>query len=105
MLVELRRYTIVPGKLKDYLNVYQEYGMSPQKRHIGEPIGYFISEIGTLNQVVHLWAYEDYADRKTRRAACEADPDWQRYKKMTAEGGYLQMQESQLLNSAPWSRI
>jgi hypothetical protein len=105
MLVELRRYTIAPGKLKDYLGVYREYGMPPQKRHIGEPIGYFISEIGTLNQVVHLWAYEDYADRQKRRAACEADPDWQKYKKMTAEGAYLQQQESQLLNSAPWSRI
>lgn len=105
MLVELRRYTVVPGKLKDYLTVYKEFGMSPQRRHIGEPIGYFISEVGTVNQVVHLWGYEDYGDRLRRRAACEADPDWQKYKKMTSEGGFLQLQESQLLNSAPWSRI
>jgi hypothetical protein len=76
-----------------------------QRRHVGDPLGYFISEVGTLNQVVHLWGYKDAADRFTRRAAMEADPDWTAYKKMTAEGRYIQQQENQLLNSAPWSKI
>jgi hypothetical protein len=35
----------------------------------------------------------------------EADPDWQKYKRMTEEGGFLQLQESQFLTSAPWSKI
>ncbi|PLZ03230.1 NIPSNAP family protein [Burkholderia sp. WAC0059] len=105
MLVDLRRYTIVPGKLKAYLAVYEQYGLPVQRRHVGEPLGYFISEVGTLNQVVHLWGYKDFEDRRTRRAAMEADPDWAAYRKMTAEGGYLQLQENQLLFSAPWSKI
>jgi len=105
MLVDLRRYTVVPGKLKAYLSVYQEYGMPSQKRHLGDPIGYFISEVNTINQVVHLWAFQDHADRQRRRAAMEADPDWQKYKSMTEAGGFLQLQESQFLTSAPWSKI
>ncbi|ARP83383.1 NIPSNAP family protein [Bordetella genomosp. 9] len=105
MLIELRRYTIVPGKLKEYLSLYQERGFPAQRKHVGEPVGYFISEIGTVNQVVHLWKYEDFADRQARRAAMEADPDWQAYKKLTAAGAYIQLQESQLLNPAPWSKI
>jgi hypothetical protein len=79
--------------------------MPPQQRHVGEPVGYFISEIGVVNQVVHLWRYEDYADREARRAALEKDPAWQEYKQMTAAGGFIQQQESQILKSASWSRI
>lgn len=105
MLIELRRYTIVPGRLKEYLSVYASHGMSPQQRHVGEPIGYFISEIGIVNQVVHLWQYENYADREARRAALETDPDWQKYKQMTAAGAFIQQQESQILKSAPWSKV
>lgn len=105
MLVDLRKYTIVPGQLKAYLAVYETYGLPVQRRHVGDPLGYFISEVGTLNQVVHLWGYQDASDRFTRRAAMEADPEWTAYKKMTAEGRYIQQQENQLLLSAPWSQI
>jgi hypothetical protein len=105
MLVDLRRYTIVPGKLKAYLAVYESHGLPVQRRHVGDPLGYFISEVGTLNQVVHLWGYQNFEDRQLRRAAMEADPQWTIYKKMTAEGGYIQQQENQLLLSAPWSKI
>ncbi len=105
MLVDLRRYTIVPGLLKQYLAVYEEFGLPVQRRHVGDPLGYFISEVGTLNQVTHLWGYEDAADRQSRRAALENDPDWRAYKRKTADGRYIQQQENQLLVSAPWSKI
>jgi NIPSNAP len=104
MLVDLRRYTIVPGQLKAYLALYEKYGLPVQRRHVGDPLGYFISEVGTLNQVVHLWGYESFEDRQRRRAAMEADPDWTEYKKMTAQG-YIERQENQLVMSAPWSKI
>ena len=51
MLVDLRRYTIMPGQLKAYLALYEKYGLPVQRRHVGDPLGYFISEVGTLNQV------------------------------------------------------
>lgn len=105
MLVDIRRYTLVPGQLKAYLAVYEAHGLPVQRRHIGEPLGYFISEVGELNQVVHLWGYEDACDRQRRRAEMEADPAWAEYKKLTAEGRYIQRQENQLVVSAPWSRM
>jgi hypothetical protein len=104
MLVDLRRYTIVPGQLKAYLALYEQYGLPVQRRHVGDPLGYFISEVGTLNQVVHLWGYESFEDRQRRRAAMEADADWTEYKKMTARG-FIERQENQLVMSAPWSKI
>lgn len=105
MLVDLRRYTIVPGRLKAYLGVYEEFGLPVQRRHLGDPAGYFISEVGTLNQVVHLWTYADFEERLARRAAMEADPQWVEYKKITAQGQYIEKQENQILLSAPWSLI
>src|SRR5450756_2473723 len=32
--------------------------------------------IGPLSQLVHMWAYEDLADREARRAKLAADPAW-----------------------------
>ena len=76
MIVDLRTYTLVPGRLKAYLELYEKEGLPIQIRHVGKPIGFFTTEIGTLNQVVHLWGYQSLADRERRRAALESDPDW-----------------------------
>ena len=40
-----------------------------------ELIGYFTTEIGTLNQIVHMWGYESMAQRQERRTALYSDPD------------------------------
>jgi len=31
-------------------------------------VGFFVSDIGPLNQVVHLWAYDSLAHREAARA-------------------------------------
>ncbi|MGI9436498.1 MAG: NIPSNAP family protein, partial [Geminicoccaceae bacterium] len=46
---------------------------------------------------IHVWAYEDAADRAKRRAAMQADPDWQAFLKKSAEAGNLIAQENQIL--------
>ena len=50
-----------------------------------------------MNQIVHIWVYEDAADRAKRRAAMQADPDWQAYLKKSAEAGYLENQVTKLM--------
>lgn len=39
-----------------------------QTDHLGQLIGFFFTEIGVVNQVVHIWAYESLDDRLVRRA-------------------------------------
>src|SRR5205823_5849665 len=58
MIVEERIYTMQPGKVQEWLAFYGERGLPIQNRLLGKLIGFFSSEIGTLNQVVHLWAYD-----------------------------------------------
>jgi NIPSNAP len=81
VLVELRTYTTQPGKLGEYLALYEAEGLAVQKRILGRMVGYYRSEIGALNQVVHLWAYADLVERAERRQALLADPGFKAYVK------------------------
>ena len=105
MLVDHRTYTVKPGTMAKQMALYQEYGLVPQKRHLGEPLAYLIAESGELNTYVHIWVYKDAADRATKRAAMQADPDWQVFMRKNAEAGYLIKQENKLMTPAPFAPI
>lgn len=79
MIVEQRTYTSHPGKWRDYLALYEAEGLEIQKRILGRMVGYYTTEIGALNQIIHLWAYDDLNDRATRREALLADSGWKAY--------------------------
>ena len=79
MFVELRTYTFHPGKLPEFLRAYEEEGLEVQKRILGNMVGYYTTEIGMMNQVVHMWGYDDLKEREVRRAALAADKTWRGY--------------------------
>jgi hypothetical protein len=84
------------------MKLYEEHGKAPQEKDLGEPVLYGITETGVVNSYIHVWAYEDAADRATRRAAMQADPDWQNFLKRSAEAGNLISQQNQILTAAPF---
>jgi hypothetical protein len=102
MLFDVRTYTCRPGTIKQHMELYAELGMGAQKRHLGEPVFYGITETGPVNSYVHIWAYENAGDRETKRAAMWADPEWQNYTRQSAEKGYLIAQENKLMTPAPF---
>ena len=97
MLIDMRSYTCKPGMLQKHIELYKEFGMAPQTRALGQPVAWMTTETGNINQFVHLWAYENAADREKKRAAMEADADWQEYKRRSAELGALVHQENRLM--------
>jgi NIPSNAP len=105
MLIDHRTYTVKPGTMAKQLALYQEYGLVPQKRHLGEPLAYLITESGEVNTYVHIWVYKDAADRAARRAAMAADPEWQVYLQKTGEAGYLIAQRNNLMTPAAFAPI
>ena len=105
MIIDLRTYTLKPGKVADYLELYEREGLPVQTRYLGPPVGYFVSEIGELNQLVHIWKYESMADRERKRALLEADPEWTAYRAHSAQAGYLHSQENQILKSVSFSPL
>lgn len=101
MLLEIRTYTIKGGQLGAYLQGYEAKALAIQQRHLGRLVGYFVPETGELNQVVHLWAYDDMADRTSRRNAMKADPGWASVREML--GGLVDRMESRLLYPTAFS--
>ncbi|WP_315924031.1 NIPSNAP family protein [Mesorhizobium sp. SP-1A] len=79
MIVEERIYKIKPGKLARYMQLVREEGLAIQQPILGNLIGYFQTEIGPLNHVVHLWGYRDLNDRAERRKRLAEDPAWQAF--------------------------
>ncbi len=77
MILEMRTYRMKVGAVPAYLRIVGEEGIEVQRGHLGQLVGYFFTEIGPLNEIVHVWAYADLVDRDERRTALAADPRWQ----------------------------
>ena len=69
MLIDHRTYRVKPGTVQAHLDIYEQYGFAAQTPHLGKPVAYMFAESGDLNTIVHIWAYEDAADRAKQRAA------------------------------------
>jgi len=103
MIVDERSYRLVPGKLKEWQALYEKEGLPVQSRILGNLIGFFVTEIGTLNTIVHLWGYENFAEREKRRAQMNADPAWQAY--LAKAAPFVQRMENRILTPLPFSPI
>lgn len=105
VLIDHRTYVIKPGKMQAHLEIYKKYGYQAQVRHLGKPLAYMYAESGELNTIVHIWTYKDAADRAARRAAMQADPEWQLYLQKNAEAGYLLSQKTSLMVPADIDQV
>lgn len=83
MIVDHRVYTIVPRGMPEFLEVFERLAMPILLRHLGRPLAFYTSSIGPLNQVVHLWGYEDLADFERRSLARDADVEFAAYLQAT----------------------
>ena len=101
MIIEERIYTCHVGKAKLYVSMYEKEGLAIQRPILGNLVGYFTTELGPLNQVVHLWAYEDLNDRARRRERLLSDERWKVYAAKVQP--LVLSQENKILVPAPFS--
>lgn len=102
MIFDMRTYVCRPGTIAAHLKIYEQYGWGPQTKHLGQPVFYAVTETGVVNSYVHIWCYEDAADRAKKRAAMQADPGWQEFMKKSAELGALVSQTNAIMNEVPF---
>lgn len=102
MILDHRTYTCHPGRIRRHMALYEGHGWAAQRRHLGEPLVYAAVETGDVDAYVHIWAYEDAADRARRRAPPAADPEWQAFLKLSAESGNLARRVNTILTPAPF---
>ena len=105
MIVDLRIYTCRPNRAAEFVALYEAHAWPLQQKHLGRCLGWFTTQEGQLNQVVHLWAYESQADREQRRNALAADPAWGEYLARVAQADVLIAMENRLLKPADFSPV
>jgi hypothetical protein len=74
VIYEIRTYQIAPGSLAEVEKRFGE-GYEYRKKY-SELTGFFHTEVGPLNEIVHIWGYKDLADRARIRAEAAKDPNW-----------------------------
>ena len=76
MIYELRTYTVKPGTVGDMVKAASTVSRDIRKDDYGKLEGYWSTEIGPLNQVLHMWSYRDFEERAKLRAELSKNPRW-----------------------------
>ncbi len=77
MIHELRIYRCVPGRLPALLNRFQTITLAIWARHGIRQAGFWTTVVGESNLDLHyLLEWESLAERETKWAAFQADPEW-----------------------------
>ncbi|MBV8662204.1 MAG: NIPSNAP family protein [Hyphomicrobiales bacterium] len=75
MYYEMRTYGIQVGKMDEYLALVEKVGLPILQRY-QKLVGWWRSEHGELNQVVHMWVWKSLDERIQQRTALYKDQEW-----------------------------
>jgi NIPSNAP len=76
VIYELRTYTVKPGGVGDMVKAASTVSRDIRGDDYGKLEGYWWTDIGALNQVMHLWSYSDFNERARLRKELAANPRW-----------------------------
>lgn len=94
-LVDHRIYTIRLRKMGEFVEVFDRLAMPVLLQTLGHPLGFYVSQIGPLNQFVHQWAYASLADYERRSQARDSHPAFAAY--LSASEHLIVAQENRLI--------
>jgi len=96
MIIEMRTYTLQPGTLAE---VEKRFGASlPNREKHSKLAAFWHTEVGPLNQIIHVWAYDSFEQRAKVRTAATKEEGWP---PPTRE--FIVSQQSEIFNPAPFS--
>jgi len=96
MIIEMRTYLLRPGTVPNFMQRFAE--ALPARRQFSPLGAFFHSEIGTLNQVIHVWPYKDFEERERIGAEARKTGKWPPNVRE-----FILTQENKLLQPAPFS--
>ncbi len=74
MIVEMRTYTLQPGTTAQF---EERFGASlPVRAKVSPLAAFWHTEVGPLNQVIHVWPYETMDERTRLRAEATKLQGW-----------------------------
>lgn len=89
MIDEHRTHTVAHGLMDEYLVRCETHALPLPQKHLGRLVGFFVTDMGPLNQVLHVWACDKWAQREQCHAAMESDPAWDAFKHIN-RGSFVQ---------------
>ncbi len=98
MIYEVRTYDLKPGAVAQAEDAFAE--ALPHREKYSPIAAFWHTEIGPLNQIIHVWGYENIEERNRIRGEAGKDPNWP--PKITP-GNILNM-NAEIWNPAPFMR-
>lgn len=101
-IYELRTYKLIVGKLGEAVELYTSMAW-PALEKVGagdKLVGYFTGDIGAMNEIVHLWRFDNDADRRAFWAKVFADEGFMAFAARFRP--LVLSQDNKLLMNAPW---
>ena len=96
MIIEMRTYTLQPGTLAE---VEKRFGASlPNREKHSKLAAFWHTEVGPLNQIIHVWAYDSFEQRAKVRTAASKEEGWP-----PPIREFVVSQQSEIFNPAPFS--
>jgi hypothetical protein len=99
---EKRTYSVKVGQMPEVIRLYSELGWPALEAggFSNKLVGYFVSDTGPLHQLIHIWRFDDDADRRDFWKRLFADEAFMKFAVQARPN--LNTQEIQLMVSAPW---
>jgi hypothetical protein len=74
MIYEFRTYTLKPGATPEVEAMFAEN--LPHREKFSKLTAFWHTEVGPLNQIIHVWEYKDVLERVRIREESAKDPHW-----------------------------
>ncbi len=103
MIYEMRTYDVKPGMLGAYLKLFNDVGL-PQRKPHNNLVGFWFTEFGALNQVVHIWTWDSLDQRAVLRGELMQNPKWAQ-DFLPIAMPMLDRMHSVIMNAAPFSPL
>ena len=97
MIYEVRTYDMKPGTVAQF---EEDFGKAlPHREKYSKLAAFWHTDLGPLNQVIHVWGYESLDERTRIRAEASNDPHWP-----PPSHGNILNQNSEIWSPAPFMR-
>ena len=96
MIFEMRTYLLKPGTVAKAEEAFDV--ALPGRAKLSRLAGFWRTEVGTLNQIIHIWPYENTAERDRIRAEAVATKVWP-----PRIADFVLDMEAKILHAAPFS--
>ena len=95
MIYEFRTYSLSVGSVAEFEETLGN--ALPHREKYSKLTACWHTEIGPLNQVIHVWGYDDMKHRSEVRAAAAQDPNWP-----PGDTHMIEKMETEIVTPAPF---